>query len=71
MFRAYAHFSVNHPLVHKFNLLVVLTIFIVSCYELLANEEIIFSLGFVLIVFPALVFAKASNYKQKYLSAKN
>lgn len=71
MFRAYAHFSVNHPFIHKFNLLAILCIFAVSCYELLANESIIFSLGFVLIVFPALVFAKASDYKQKYLSAKN
>ncbi|CAG21071.1 conserved hypothetical protein [Photobacterium profundum SS9] len=71
MFRAYAHFSVNHPLVHKFNLLAVLSIFFVSCYELLVNESIIFSLGFVLVAFPMLVFAKASDYKNKYLSAKN
>lgn len=71
MFRAYAHFSVNHPLVHKFNLLAVLTIFLVSCYQLLANESIIFAIGFVLIAFPMLVFAKASDYKNKYLSTQN
>jgi energy-coupling factor transporter transmembrane protein EcfT len=71
MFRVYAHFSVNHPFVHQFNLLIVLAIFMVSCYQLLANEAIVFSIGFVLIALPLFVFAKASDYKSKYLSTKD
>lgn len=68
MFRAYAHFSVNHPVIHTTNILLVMMIFIFSCYQLLANENITFALGFLLVIFPTVLFAKSSDYKRKYLS---
>ncbi len=67
MFRSYAHFSVNHPLMHKTNLLLVLSIFVISCYQLLANESIEYAAGFIFVMLPLIVFSKASDYKRKYL----
>ena len=67
MFRAYAHFSVNHPLMHYTNLLAVLAVFIVSCYQLLANENLLFASGLLFVVLPTIVFARSSDYKRKYL----
>ncbi|PSW11187.1 hypothetical protein C9J01_17160 [Photobacterium rosenbergii] len=71
MFRAYAHFSVNHPVIHIVNLLIVMTIFAVSCYQLLANENLLFSAGFLFVTLPIILFAKSSDYKRKYLSTNN
>ncbi|PQJ61621.1 hypothetical protein BTO08_15085 [Photobacterium angustum] len=68
MIRAYAYLSKNHPLIHKFNILFVLSVFILCTYQLLENSKIEYSLGLVLILFPLFIFAKASTYKSKYLS---
>ncbi|PSX11035.1 hypothetical protein C0W27_07650 [Photobacterium angustum] len=68
MIRAYAYFSKKHPLVHKFNILFVFSIFILCTYQLLENSKITYSLGYVLIIFSIFIFAKASTYKSKYLS---
>ncbi|PSU29844.1 hypothetical protein [Photobacterium lutimaris] len=71
MFRAYAHFSVNHPLMHYTNLLIVLAVFITSCYQLLANENLTFASGILFVVLPTIVFARSSDYKRKYLSTNS
>lgn len=68
MFRMYAHFSVNHPYLHKSNLLIVLIIFVLSCYQLLANENLEYAAGFLFVMIPTIIFAKSSAYRQKYLS---
>lgn len=68
MFRMYAHFSVNHPNIHRLNLLVILGIFAISCYQLLANEKLEYAIGFLLVLIPTFIFAKSSDYKSKYLS---
>ncbi|EGQ7955075.1 hypothetical protein JRK27_000840 [Vibrio vulnificus] len=66
--RKYAHFSVKHPWIHRFNLLVALMIFAVSCYELLADENLWYGLGTLFTFVLLLVFASASEFKRKYLS---
>lgn len=71
MFRAYAHFSVKYPAIHIANLLIVLSVFIISCYQLLANENLQYAAGFVFVILPIIVFAKSSDYKRKYMSANN
>lgn len=71
MFRAYAHFAVNHPIIHYANMLVVLAVFVVSCYQLLANENLLFVLGLLFVVLPTIVFARSSDYKRKYLNSNN
>ncbi|PSW22331.1 hypothetical protein C9I98_03250 [Photobacterium sanctipauli] len=68
MFRAYAIFSSNHSKIHIFNLVVVMMVFAFSCYQLLANENLIFSNG---LLFSALMigfFARSSSYKRKYFA---
>ncbi|PSW03846.1 hypothetical protein C9I89_15750 [Photobacterium lipolyticum] len=69
MFRTYAHFSVSHPYLHKANLLILFAIFALSCYQLLANENIVYAAGFLFVIIPIFIFAKSSDYKRKYLSA--
>ncbi|KHT61570.1 hypothetical protein RJ45_21880 [Photobacterium gaetbulicola] len=71
MFRAYARFSMNHPYMHYANLLIVLAIFIISCYQLLANENLNFAAGLLFVVLPTFVFARSSDYKRKYLSTNS
>ncbi|ELR65058.1 hypothetical protein C942_01629 [Photobacterium marinum] len=45
-------------------------IFFLTCsYQLLANEKIEYALGFIIVIFSIVIFAKASDYKRKYLSA--
>ncbi|HAS6346813.1 hypothetical protein LZU85_02525 [Vibrio sp. IRLE0018] len=66
--RKYAHFSVKYPWVHRFNLLFTLAIFIVSCYELLANENLRYGVGIAVTFLMVLVFALASEFKRKYLA---
>ncbi|HAS6070504.1 TPA: hypothetical protein I7144_04365 [Vibrio vulnificus] len=61
--RKYAHFSVKHPWIHRFNLLVALMIFAV-----LANENLWYGLGTLFTFVLLLVFASASEFKRKYLS---
>ncbi|WP_241749909.1 hypothetical protein, partial [Vibrio vulnificus] len=53
---------------YRFNLLVALMIFAVSCYELLANENLWYGLGTLFTFVLLLVFASASEFKRKYLS---
>lgn len=71
MFRAYAHFTVNHPYIHALNLLLVTAIVFISGYQLLANEELVYATGFILVLFPSIVFAKSSDYRRKYISQNN
>lgn len=71
MYRLYAHFSVNHPLIHKSNILMTFVIFILSCYQLLENNNLAYAIGFILVAIPTLIFARSSDYKRKYLSTNN
>ncbi|WP_157097612.1 hypothetical protein [Photobacterium sp. J15] len=38
-----------------------------STYQLLANEELVYGFGLMVPVLPMFVFAKASDYRRKYL----
>lgn len=69
MYKAYAHFTVKHPYIHGFNLITLLVIFMVSGYQLLENENLAYAAGFLIVSIPTLIFAKASDYKRKYISA--
>ena len=68
MIRAYAHMSKNRPYIHWFNVGLTFFIFAFCCYQLLANEEIIFSLGFIFVGLMVTLFSQAFSYRQKYLS---
>lgn len=68
MFRAYARFSANHPILHGANLLLVATVFGTSCYQLLAEENIAYSAGLVGVVLPMVLFAKSADYRRKYMN---
>ena len=69
MVRAYARLSVKLPYFHWFNVILTFAIFVLCCYQLLANEEIIFSFGFIIIAANVILFAMANSYRQKYLTS--
>ncbi|MBC7005811.1 hypothetical protein BIZ37_24940 [Photobacterium sp. BZF1] len=68
MMRAYARFTVNHPFFHSFNLVVVLGIFTLSCYQLLVEENLVFGAGFLVVMIALALFAGAADYRSKYLT---
>ncbi|KKD01480.1 MULTISPECIES: hypothetical protein [Photobacterium] len=68
MFRKYAVFSVTFPVLHKINLLLAIAFFATCCYQLVVQEDLVFSLGLLAVVFLLTLFAGSSNYRRKYIS---
>ncbi|AJR06341.1 hypothetical protein C9J03_13440 [Photobacterium gaetbulicola] len=67
MIRTYARLSKDRPFIHVINVTVTILVFVFCCYQLLANERITFSLGFIYVAFMVTLFSKAFAYRQKYL----
>ena len=65
--KRYAQDSIKRPWFHRINILLVFLMFIVSAYELLANEEFIYLLGVVFTFVATALFASASSFKKRYL----
>lgn len=68
MFKNYAIFSVKYPLFHVFNLLIINLLFIFCCYQLIENESIEYAPGFLVVLLFGFIFAKAADYRTKYLT---
>ncbi|BAX53816.1 hypothetical protein PDPUS_1_02442 [Photobacterium damselae subsp. piscicida] len=69
MFRLYALFSFRHPLLHKLNILLVLSIIAFSSYELVYQKNIFSMLGYLFVILCFIVFAKSAYYRTKYLGS--
>ncbi len=67
MIRLYAQFSKNNPAMHWMILCGLFLLVMLSTYQLLANEELVYGFGLMVPVLPMFVFAKASDYRRKYL----
>jgi len=67
MIRKYALFSQKNKKTHTSIVAFAVLITIANMFLLLSEERIIFSLGLVIPIFPLIIFAKASDYKTKYL----
>ncbi|PSW21153.1 hypothetical protein C9I98_04160 [Photobacterium sanctipauli] len=67
MVRQYARFSLNRPWAHRLFLLTMALMLMVSVYQVLANESLVYiaNIGLVACIVP--LFAMASDYKRKYL----
>ncbi|WP_033197568.1 hypothetical protein [Moritella dasanensis] len=68
MFRRYAIFTNDHPRLHNLNLMVVILVILVSLYQLIENEELIYANGIAFTLVSVVIFARASEYKRKYLT---
>jgi len=68
MVRAYSKFSKNNQLLHRFHIIFLLVIVLISTYQLLEFNRVIFSLGFIFIVPSIVLLSKSSTYKRKYLN---
>ena len=68
MFRRYAIFTNNHPRLHHINLLIVVSVLLVSLYQLIENEQLIYANGIAFSLLSVIIFARTSEYKRKYLT---
>ncbi len=67
MIRLYAQFSQKNPAIHCVNLGVMFLLVLLSTYQLLANEQLEYAIGLMAPILPMFIFAKASDYRRKYL----
>ena len=67
MFRSYAILSKKYPHLHKINIMLVTLISIVSGYQLIENEQLVYSAGLVVSFICLGVFSRASKYKRQFL----
>jgi len=68
MFRRYAIFTNNYPLLHNTILMLVTSIMLVSLYQLIEYEQLIYAYGFIFGLLSIVLFARSSEYKRKYLT---
>lgn len=68
MLKLYASFSVKHPVIHAVNLLIVNGLFFFCCYQLIENEKIEYAPGLLVVMVFIVIFAKAADYRTKYLT---
>ncbi|WP_036798907.1 hypothetical protein [Photobacterium marinum] len=67
MVKQYAVFSNKHPILHWMFILTFSLTMVVSSYLLLETEDVGFVGGMILPILPFGLFAKAADYKKKYL----
>ncbi|MHA2714114.1 hypothetical protein ACXZ7B_05415 [Vibrio owensii] len=65
--KRYAQYSTKRPWFHRINVMLVLFVFVVSVYELLANEEFVYLSGIAFTFIATALFASASSFKKRYL----
>ncbi|MDO6707178.1 hypothetical protein [Photobacterium sp. 1_MG-2023] len=56
------------PLLHKLNLCLAIAFFATCCYQLIVQENLLFSLGILAVSVLLTLFAGSSNYRRKYIS---
>jgi hypothetical protein len=66
MIRQYCKFSIANPTLHKLHILILVLIPLYSAYELLENHELIFAIGFIVVIPSMVVLAKSAEYARKY-----
>ena len=67
MFRSYAILSNKYPRLHKVNVMTVILISIVSGYQLIENEQLIYTAGLAASLLCLVIFSRASEYKRRFL----
>ena len=70
MFRRYAIFTNNHPMLHNINLMLVILVMLVSVYQLVENEQLLYANGFAFVLLSMAMFSRSADYKRKYLTKK-
>ena len=68
MFRRYAILANKFPQLHKFNVMIVAFISMVSSYQLIENEQLIYAAGLALSLICLVIFFRASEYKRRFLT---
>ncbi|MCR9810921.1 hypothetical protein NB585_20880 [Vibrio parahaemolyticus] len=64
--KKYAQHSVKRPLRHRINVSLAIFAFGISCYGLLAYEDLSFLIGILITTVAIGLFASASSFKKKY-----
>ena len=68
MFRRYAIFTNNNPMLHNINLLIVISVLLFSLYQLIENEQLVYTNGIAFALLSVVMFSRSSEYKRKYLT---
>ncbi|MCJ8347936.1 hypothetical protein [Moritella sp.] len=68
MFRRYAIFTNKFPMLHNINLMIVIFVMLVSVYQLVENEQLVYANGIAFALLSVVMFARASDYKRKFLA---
>ncbi|NQZ50483.1 MAG: hypothetical protein HRT95_09980 [Moritella sp.] len=68
MFRRYAIFTNKFPMLHNINLMIVIFVMLVSVYQLVENEQLAYANGIAFALLSVVMFARASDYKRKFLT---
>lgn len=68
MFRRYAIFTNNYPLLHNIILMLVTSVMLISLYQLIEHEQLIYAYGIIFGLLSIVLFARSSEYKRKYLT---
>ena len=68
MFRRYAIFTNNNPMLHNINLLIVISVLLFSLYQLIENEQLVYANGIAFALLSVVMFSRSSEYKRKYLT---
>jgi len=71
MFRRYAIFTNNHPILHNINLMLVTLVMLFSIYQLIEHEQLIYANGIAFALLSVIMFARSSDYKRKFLTKNN
>jgi len=68
MFRSYAIFSKNNPMLHSLVLVIVFSVMFFSIYQLIENEALVYGFGILFCLLCSILFAKSSKYSRQYLN---
>jgi len=70
MFRRYAIFTNNYPMLHNINLMLVVLVMLVSVYQLVENEQLLYANGIAFVLLSVAMFNRSADYKRKYLTKR-
>jgi len=58
-------------MLHNINLTIVISVMLVSVYQLIENEQLVYANGIAFALLAVIMFARSSDYKRKFLTKNN
>jgi len=58
-------------MLHNINLTIVISVMLVSVYQLIENEQLVYANGIAFALLAVIMFTRSSDYKRKFLTKNN